>query len=99
MSPGSVVSIVKEKGRTEILLDYHLRVGQLTQDTRLPEGHAPHEERLDETEVGAATTVTLIDAKRPPEWVREAKPDNVASGWASRLMPRLSLAGMCSMPF
>jgi hypothetical protein len=33
---------------------------------------------LDETEVGAGTTVTLIDAKRPPEWVKEAKPDNVA---------------------
>ena len=73
-----MVSIVKEKGRTEILLDYHLRVGQLTRDTRLPEGHAPHEQRLDETEVGAGTTVTLIDAKRPPEWVKEAKPDNVA---------------------
>ena len=61
----------QEKGRTEILLDYHLRVGQLTRDTRLPEGHAPHEQRLDETEVGAGTTVTLIDAKRPPEWVKE----------------------------
>jgi hypothetical protein len=61
----------QEKGPTEILLDYHLRVGQLTRDTRLPEGHAPHEQRLDETEVGAGTTVTLIDAKRPPEWVKE----------------------------
>ena len=27
---------VQAKGRSEILLDYHLRVGQLTQDTRLP---------------------------------------------------------------
>ena len=61
----------QEKGRTEILLDYQLRVGQLTRDTRLPEGHAPHEQRLDETEVGAGTTVTLIDAKRPPERVKE----------------------------
>ena len=74
----------QEKGRTEILLDYHLRVGQLTRDTRLPEGHAPHEQRLDETEVGAGTTVTLIDAKRPPEWVQgdllgEALPANSAS--------------------
>jgi heme-degrading monooxygenase HmoA len=30
---------VQEKGRGEVLLDYHLRVGQLTQDTRLPEGY------------------------------------------------------------
>jgi hypothetical protein len=29
---------VQEKGRSEILLDYHLRVGQITQDTRIPEG-------------------------------------------------------------
>ena len=26
--------MVQEKGRSEILLDYHLRVGQITQDTR-----------------------------------------------------------------
>jgi heme-degrading monooxygenase HmoA len=68
----------QEKGRSEILSDYHLRVGQLTRDTRLPKGHALHEQRLDETEVGAGKTVTLIDAKRPPEWVKEAKPDDVA---------------------
>ena len=27
---------VQEKGRSEILRDYHLRVGQITEDTRLP---------------------------------------------------------------
>jgi heme-degrading monooxygenase HmoA len=69
---------VQEKGRSEIFLDYHLRVGQLTQDTRLPEGYALHEQRLDETEVGAGTTMTLIDAKRPPEWVKAISPEDVA---------------------
>ena len=69
---------VQEKGRSEILLDYHLRVGEVTQDTRVPDGYALHEQRLDETEVGAGTTVTLIDAKRPPEWVNTAKPGDVA---------------------
>lgn len=54
----------QEKGRSEILRDYHLRVGQITQDTRVPDGHAITEQRLDETEVGDATTVTLIDAHR-----------------------------------
>ncbi len=68
----------QEKGRAEILLDYHLRVGQLTQDTRLPAGCVLHEQRLDETEVGKGTTVTLIDARRPAEWVKEAKPQDVA---------------------
>src|ERR1700759_4177123 len=55
--------IVQEKGRSEILLDYHLRVGQITWDTELPEGYMPLEEqRLDETEVGEGTTISLIDA-------------------------------------
>jgi heme-degrading monooxygenase HmoA len=60
--------MVQEKGRTEIMLDYHLRVGQITWDTRIPEGYALLEQRLDETEVGAGTTITLIDAKRPAQW-------------------------------
>ena len=57
--------LVQEKGRSEILLDYHLRVGQITGDTRIPEGQTLREQRLDETEVGEGTTVTLIDATRP----------------------------------
>jgi heme-degrading monooxygenase HmoA len=60
--------LVQEKGRSEILRDYHLRVGQITGDTRVPEGHILVEQRLDETEVGAGTTITLIDAKRPEGW-------------------------------
>lgn len=69
---------IQEKGRAEILHDYHLRVGQVTRDTRLPDGHALREQRLDETETGAATHVTLIDAKRPAEWVKAARPVEVA---------------------
>jgi heme-degrading monooxygenase HmoA len=69
---------VQEKGRSEIFLDYHLRVGQLTVDTKPPAGLTLSEQRLDETETGDATTVTLIDAKRPPEWVKQASPDDVA---------------------
>jgi heme-degrading monooxygenase HmoA len=55
---------VQEKGRGQVLVDYHLRVGQVTGDSRLPDGHRLVEQRLDETEVGEGTTVTLIDA--PP---------------------------------
>jgi heme-degrading monooxygenase HmoA len=69
---------VQEKGRSEILQDYHLRVGQVTQDTRLPDGYVLQEQRLDETEVGEGTTVTLIDAKQPPEWVTGTSPEDVA---------------------
>lgn len=60
--------MVQEKGRSEILLDYHLRVGQITRDTCIPEGHTLEEQRLDETEVGDGTTITLIDGKRPAQW-------------------------------
>lgn len=71
--------MVQEKGRSEILLDYHLRVGQITQDTRIPEGYSLEEQRLDETVVGVGTTVTLIDTKRPAEWVKQANPADVAA--------------------
>jgi len=69
---------VQEKGRSEVFLDYHLRVGQLTGNSRLPDGCALPEQRLDETQTGEATTVTLIDAKRPPEWVEKSQPEDVA---------------------
>src|ERR1700748_2462377 len=62
--------MVQEKGRTEILSDYHLRVGQITQDTRIPEGHVLAEQRFDETEVGEGTAVTLIDASLPANWTK-----------------------------
>jgi heme-degrading monooxygenase HmoA len=70
---------VQEKGRTQIFMDYHLRVGQMTQDTRLPEGQVLREQRLDETETGGATTMTVIDARRPAEWVEATRPEDVAS--------------------
>lgn len=65
---------VQELGRAKILEDYHLRVGQITEDTRLPEGQALPEQRLDETEVGNGTTVTSIDAKRPSEFKETSNP-------------------------
>lgn len=68
----------QEQGRSTIMNDYHLRVGELTGDTRLPEGHAIHQQRLDETETGAAKAVVLIDAQRRPEWVAESKALDVA---------------------
>jgi len=60
------------------LSDYHLRVGEITHDTRLPEGQALRDQRLDETEAGSATTVTLIDAKHPAERVKQQAADSVA---------------------
>lgn len=70
---------VQEKGRSEILADYHLRVGQLTRDTRLPDGHVLSEQRLDETEVGEGTTVTLVDSEQPTDSIGDGDPVGVAT--------------------
>ena len=59
--------MVQEKGRSDIFFDYHLRVGQITNDSRIPDGYTIEEQRLDETEIGEGTTITLIDAKRPAQ--------------------------------
>jgi hypothetical protein len=69
---------VQEKGRNKVLLDYHLRVGQLTRDTAPPDGYQLREQRLDETETGKGTTVSLIAATKPAEWVAAASPEQVA---------------------
>jgi heme-degrading monooxygenase HmoA len=69
---------VQEMGRAEVFHDYHLRVGQVTRDTRLPAGFALREQGLEETEVADATTVILVDARRPAEWVEKSGADAVA---------------------
>lgn len=69
---------VQERGRSEVLSGYHLRVGQVTNDTRVPGGYTLQEQRLDETEVGEGTTVTLIDAKRPAQWKETNNPADCA---------------------
>jgi heme-degrading monooxygenase HmoA len=71
--------VVQEKGRSEVFLDYHLRVGEVTRDTRPPAGHALRDQRLDETEAGTATTVTVIDAHQPAAWVKETDAEKVAA--------------------
>lgn len=52
---------MQEKGRGEILLDYHLRVGDVTADTDAPKAAPVHEQRFDETEIGAAKFATLTE--------------------------------------
>lgn len=66
--------VVQSLGRAEILADYHLRVGPVVQDTRVPEGQTLEDQRLDETQVGEATWITLIDAVRPAQWTKTDNP-------------------------
>lgn len=69
---------VQQRGRDEMLADYHLRVGQITGDNHVPAGQLLGEQRLDETEVGEGTTVTLINATRPAEWKETSNPYDCA---------------------
>jgi heme-degrading monooxygenase HmoA len=58
--------LVQQKGRDDILEDYHLRVGEIFSDNNLPAGMTLLNQRNDETEVGQGTMVTIITATRPP---------------------------------
>ena len=69
-----------------MLLDYHLRVGQITHDTRLPEGMELREQRLDETEVGIGTAAVLIDSKRPSDWKETTNPADCVEWLGLRLL-------------
>jgi heme-degrading monooxygenase HmoA len=51
----------QEKGRFDIFMDYHLRVGEITADTHIPIGHTLKQRRFDETETGAAKIVTISE--------------------------------------
>jgi len=54
-------NLAQEHGRSEILRDYHLRVGDVTADTDAPEEAPVREQRFDETEIGAAKLATLTE--------------------------------------
>jgi heme-degrading monooxygenase HmoA len=53
--------IAQKQGRSEILQDYRLRIGDVTVDTDAPDNAPVHEQRFDEIEIGAKfATVTEI---------------------------------------
>jgi heme-degrading monooxygenase HmoA len=57
---------VQQRGRDEILLDYHLRVGEIFADNKLPSGMTLLNQRNDETVAGEGTMVSIVTATRPP---------------------------------
>lgn len=69
---------VQEKGREEVFIDYHLRVGEITQDTRVPDGYVLSNQRSDETVVGVGNTVGIVDICVSAEWVKANSPDAIA---------------------
>ncbi|MFC0401818.1 antibiotic biosynthesis monooxygenase family protein [Paraburkholderia rhizosphaerae] len=69
---------VQQAARDRVFDDYRLRIGQVVSDTQVPAGYALLEQRLDVTETGAGTAVALFDAKRAPEWIKQAGAASVA---------------------
>jgi len=69
---------VQQKGRFEIFEDYHLRVGEITADTRIPEGQVLVEQRFDETETGTAKIVTISELS-PSDGDKPARIDLAAT--------------------
>ena len=57
--------VVQEKGRGRSCSTTTSGSVRLRPTRSLPAGMSSQEQRLDETEIGEGTTVTLIDAKRP----------------------------------
>ena len=53
----------QQRGRSEILDDYHLRVGEIVADTAAPAGGSLPQQRFDETEIGAAKLVTISEIR------------------------------------
>jgi heme-degrading monooxygenase HmoA len=67
----------QEKGRSEVFSDYHLRVGQVTADSRPPPGVEVLDQRFDETEDGVAKVVSLVEMRRPPGLPEDAAPEAI----------------------
>jgi heme-degrading monooxygenase HmoA len=67
---------VMQAARDRVFADYRMHIGEFIADTRIPAGLS--QQRLDATEVGTAKAITLLNAKRDPEWVKTAGADAVA---------------------
>ena len=64
---------VQELGRGAVFSDYHLRVGEITEDTKLPAGYTLQNQRLDETEAGEGACVVMANISEPEGWERIAQ--------------------------
>src|SRR5947209_15534140 len=80
---------VQEKGRTEVFGDYHLRVGEIIADNRLPASQVLREQRFDET-AAAAKLIALSEAA-PENLPTESETGTIAArlGLLDRAPPGL----------
>ncbi|QCP52699.1 antibiotic biosynthesis monooxygenase [Trinickia violacea] len=69
---------IMQAARDRVFADYRLRIGQVVSDNQLPAGQALIEQRLDVTETGRGTAVTLHEGQFAPDWVKQAGAEAVA---------------------
>ncbi|WP_341316566.1 antibiotic biosynthesis monooxygenase [Paraburkholderia sp. IMGN_8] len=63
---------IMQAARDRVFSDYRLRIGQVVSDNQLPAGQVLIEQRLDVTETGSGTAVTLHEGTFAPDWVKQA---------------------------
>ncbi|QBR03858.1 antibiotic biosynthesis monooxygenase family protein [Paraburkholderia pallida] len=69
---------IMQAARDRVFSDYRLRIGQVVSDNQLPAGQVLIEQRLDVTETGRGTAVTLREGTFSPDWVKQAGAEAVA---------------------
>jgi heme-degrading monooxygenase HmoA len=62
---------IMQAARDRVFADYQMHIGELVADTRLRSGLALPQQRLDVTETGAGRAITLLNAKREPDSVKQ----------------------------
>jgi heme-degrading monooxygenase HmoA len=83
------------RGRSEIFADYHLRVGEITADSRLPAAQRLPQQRFVETEIGTAKWVTISElAERDAAAADLAKQLGLPQAGAAELVDHQSFVGI-----
>jgi heme-degrading monooxygenase HmoA len=69
---------IMQKARDRVFADYRMHIGEFVSDTRIPEGQTLLQQRLDVTEAGAGKAITLLNAERDSEWLKQVGADAIA---------------------
>lgn len=69
---------VMQTARDRIFADYHMHIGEFVADTQVPAGQTLLQQRLDVTEAGTGKAITLLNATRETEWVKQVDAEAVA---------------------
>ena len=69
---------VQEKGRFEVFEDYHLRIGEVTDDTHSPRGLTLVQQRFDETANPTAKAVSITELSPPEDGKQKVAAEHLA---------------------